>query len=145
MLNAKEKARDARLKREYQVTLEERTQLSKFQKDRCAICLRLERDMNVSLSLDHCHTTGLVRGLVCTRCNKGLALFLDHPERLAAAAEYLNNPPFVQVFGERFTAPGRVGTKKRRKLLAKMRINEESSTSKKERITKRSSKQIGVR
>jgi hypothetical protein len=32
-----------------------------------------------------------VRGLVCHRCNRGLQMFSDSPERLLAAAEYVQN------------------------------------------------------
>ena len=62
-MTKQEKDRDSRLRREYQVTLDERTKLSKFQGDQCAICGKLERDMNISLSIDHDHKNGKLRGL----------------------------------------------------------------------------------
>lgn len=40
-------------------------------------------------TVDHCHTTGQVRGVLCENCNKGLGLFKDSPERLLSAARYL--------------------------------------------------------
>jgi hypothetical protein len=59
----------------------------------CAICQRPEeakrRGVILSLAVDHCHSTGQVRGLVCRSCNSGLAQFRDSPERLLAAIEYL--------------------------------------------------------
>lgn len=61
----------------------------------CAICGRPESDGR-TLSVDHDHGCcpesvcgQCVRGLLCTACNHGLGKFLDSPELLRAAAEYL--------------------------------------------------------
>ena len=55
----------------------------------CAICRRpCERD-KCKLSIDHCHDTGRVRGLLCNRCNVGLGRFRDEPALLRFAADYL--------------------------------------------------------
>lgn len=56
----------------------------------CAICraafiLGVLKDVHI----DHCHRTGVVRGLLCSRCNLGIGLFKDDHERLSAAAEYV--------------------------------------------------------
>lgn len=52
----------------------------------CAICGGFfERPLNI----DHCHTTGVVRGLLCSPCNHGLGCFKDDLTRLARAMKYL--------------------------------------------------------
>lgn len=59
----------------------------------CAICGSTEtvtRSGRVRRpSIDHCHRTGVIRGVLCSGCNSGLGLFDDDPARLRAAAEYL--------------------------------------------------------
>lgn len=41
------------------------------------------------LAVDHCHISGHIRGLLCTRCNTVLGLMEDRPELLRASIEYL--------------------------------------------------------
>lgn len=55
----------------------------------CAICARPVSGKEKRLSVDHDHKTGMVRGLLCKRCNTGLGMFLDDPEALRAAAHYI--------------------------------------------------------
>ncbi len=41
------------------------------------------------LSVDHCHETGTVRGLLCHNCNHGLGKFKDKITLLLGAVKYL--------------------------------------------------------
>lgn len=55
------------------------------QNDRCAICKKESKRWHI----DHCHTTGRIRGVLCPLCNKGLGHFKDDPAALLAAIKYL--------------------------------------------------------
>ena len=68
----------------------ERSILSLSGQKSCAICGMTEAALGKRLSLDHCHASGSIRGLLCTPCNLGLGLFRDRPELLLAAATYLS-------------------------------------------------------
>lgn len=39
--------------------------------------------------LDHCHATGVNRGMLCNNCNRALGYFKDDPERMERAIVYL--------------------------------------------------------
>lgn len=54
----------------------------------CAICHGVN-DNGHRLSVDHCHKTNKVRGLLCSECNHGLGRFQDDIPRLKAAINYL--------------------------------------------------------
>ena len=53
----------------------------------CAICGLPETDKR--FCVDHNHKTGVVRGLLCANCNKGLGHFFDSIESLEKAKSYL--------------------------------------------------------
>ncbi|AMV24562.1 Recombination endonuclease VII [Gemmata sp. SH-PL17] len=68
----------------YGITVEEARQLRTGAYE-CEICGRRKE-----LEVDHDHTTGAVRGLLCGQCNKGLGLFKDSLDLLSKATAYLN-------------------------------------------------------
>ena len=41
------------------------------------------------LAIDHCHESGIVRGLLCMPCNTGLGNFKDNVQTLLNAIKYL--------------------------------------------------------
>lgn len=59
------------------------------QEGRCAVCADVLIKGAKGTHVDHCHDTGVVRGLVCFVCNTGMGKFRDDPNRLRKAAEYL--------------------------------------------------------
>ena len=59
------------------------------QKGVCAICGKIESRKNKkALAVDHCHNTGKIRGLLCSKCNIGLGYFSTADE-LRLAIKYL--------------------------------------------------------
>lgn len=61
--------------------------LSSIHDEVCAICGA--EPSTRALAIDHCHDSGKIRGLLCTRCNIGLGYFKDSIENLTKAIEYL--------------------------------------------------------
>lgn len=60
------------------------------QNNLCSICgVRLGKDFHV----DHCHKTGLIRGILCGLCNRGLGCFKDNLNSLQSAIRYLEQLP----------------------------------------------------
>lgn len=56
----------------------------------CAICGGTSRHrLTKKLAVDHCHTTGVVRGLLCPHCNHALGMLGDDPVKAERAAQYL--------------------------------------------------------
>lgn len=86
------KTRNERLVRLYGLTVEQYDGFAERQGNRCAIC-RCETPGGGKTywTIDHCHKTGRVRGLLCGQCNFGLGLFRDDVNLLAAAIAYLRS------------------------------------------------------
>lgn len=62
------------------------------QSGKCAICKTTEPGTGVvRFAIDHCHTSGKIRGLLCSNCNRGLGYFKDDPARIRRAIDYVNS------------------------------------------------------
>lgn len=77
----------------YGISLKDYNTLFEHQKGVCKICKNPEKPSyrNGHLSVDHCHTTSLVRGLLCHTCNMGLGHFKDDITNLENAKQYLRD------------------------------------------------------
>ena len=75
-------------KRKYGIAAAEYNDLLLKQNGRCAICKRLPYTKK-GLVVDHCHQTGVIRGILCSRCNSALGMLDDDPALLERALEYL--------------------------------------------------------
>jgi hypothetical protein len=74
------------LKHKYGLTLERYEAMLAAQNNLCACCLH---QFNGTPHVDHCHVTGVVRGLLCAGCNKGIGHFDEQIGRLFMAMKYL--------------------------------------------------------
>lgn len=89
---------------QYGITTEEYWAIYEHQGSRCYICQRAT-GLRKKLSVDHDHTNGLVRGLLCHPCNRNLGHLRDDPEGFERAAEYLRRPPAVAALGREAIVP----------------------------------------
>lgn len=80
------------LRKLFGITLDDYKRMLEEQGGVCAICKGPE-PVYKYFPVDHCHTTGRVRGLLCSHCNKGLGSFKDSADALQAAIEYLKRYP----------------------------------------------------
>lgn len=101
LFDSTEKAKERRLQREcksgslykyrmksivgYGLTEESYTALLNKQRGCCAIC---GESMEI-IAIDHCHTTGEVRGLLCKQCNSGIGFLREDETILLSAVSYL--------------------------------------------------------
>ena len=87
-------SRTSKLKLNYNITIEEYNKMLFNQNGVCKICNEKEiqkgkKGTEWSLSVDHCHITGKIRGLLCSRCNVGLSKFRDNIKYFESAINYL--------------------------------------------------------
>lgn len=86
-----ERERSNYLRRNFGITVEQYEQMLQRQDGTCAICH--EPPKNQALAVDHDHTTGQVRGLLCRRCNQLLGSAHDDAALLRSAADYIEKSP----------------------------------------------------
>jgi Recombination endonuclease VII len=81
------------LKRYFGLSWEQYEALLSSQGGKCAVCGNGEtliiNGKELRLAVDHCHTTGKVRGLLCSKCNQLLGCAKESIEILERAIEYL--------------------------------------------------------
>jgi len=82
--------RKQHLKRSYGITPEQYAELLDKQEHKCAVCHTTEPGGKHNIFVvDHCHTTGAVRGLLCKDCNIALGLLKDNTDTIANLIRYL--------------------------------------------------------
>lgn len=88
-VDEREARRDRKYKRNYGLSLISYNRLLADQHHKCAICGTVPFDDKHHLCVDHNHSTGVVRGLLCASCNSLIGYVHENPTRLTNAAIYL--------------------------------------------------------
>lgn len=78
------------LLRKFGITVDFYNEMFAEQNGCCKICKRHQTNFKRRLHVDHNHTTGAIRGLLCSNCNTALGLFRDDTELLQIAKEYVS-------------------------------------------------------
>jgi hypothetical protein len=83
------------LRRNYGFSEKQYNEMLINQGSRCAICRSFPKITKTChrLSVDHCHVTKNIRGLLCNSCNLGLGKFKDNPDLIEQALLYLRKNP----------------------------------------------------
>lgn len=81
------------LRRTYGIGVSDYESMLKTQNHCCKLCggegFVMAKHHSMKLVVDHCHASGVVRGLLCHNCNRALGLMQDNTETLRAAIAYL--------------------------------------------------------
>lgn len=85
----KKRRSNTRLKQKFGINYDQYQIILQEQNGVCAICNEPEPVINRSLSVDHDHETGRIRGLLCSNCNPGIGKFKEKIELLKKAIAYL--------------------------------------------------------
>ena len=72
--------------KKYGITGDEFRAIVQQQNHKCPICTR---NIDKNFSVDHNHTTGKIRGIICHNCNLSIGNAHDSPQRLRTMADYL--------------------------------------------------------
>lgn len=81
----------------YNITLDKYNTLFAEQLGCCAICGIHQSKLTKSLGVDHNHTTGRVRGLLCTKCNTGIGHLNENIDILNKSIDYLRLHDIIEV------------------------------------------------
>lgn len=86
--------REMHIKRKYGLSIQQYNEMFEEQNGLCAICSYKFGQKQGDCYVDHCHTTKIVRGLLCQNCNSAIGYARDNPDILIKASKYVEN--FIQ-------------------------------------------------
>lgn len=86
----KDYRRNDNLKRTYGITLDDWNEMFNNQGGCCAICGK-HQSTSKRFHVDHNHTTGQVRGLLCSQCNTALGLLYEDEQIIKRTLKYIRS------------------------------------------------------
>ncbi len=89
------------LKRSFGISVEDYNRMFEMQRGVCACCGVHQSEVRITFSVDHCHQTGRIRGLLCHHCNVGIGQFKEDVKRMEAAIAYLRRNTNPELAGSK--------------------------------------------
>lgn len=90
-LTDKEYRKNQKLKNSYGITLVQFNEMFASQEGKCACCKTHQAELKKPLCLDHRHSDGQVRGLLCFGCNIALGFVKENTKTLKNLIIYINS------------------------------------------------------
>lgn len=87
--NGKLSSTNTKLKQRFGITLDQYNKMYEEQEGKCLCCGATESEFGHRLAVDHCHTTGKIRGLLCKRCNVALGNLKENKETILNLFKYV--------------------------------------------------------
>lgn len=84
-----EKDKDIKLRRAYGISYAEYLTMLDTQQGGCAICGVTTNGKRKAFAVDHCHSSGKVRGLLCSKCNTAIGSLQEDVGIMLRAIEYV--------------------------------------------------------
>ncbi len=91
LANNQQKFREYRLRRTFGLTIQQYDEMYLCQSGCCAVCKKHQSELNRVLCVDHDHSTGKIRKLLCHECNKALGLLYENIRTIESLAKYLRD------------------------------------------------------
>lgn len=89
------------LEKKYGLSHEQWESMFEAQGRACAICKATDPGGVGNWHTDHCHTSGVVREILCNSCNLGIGHFNDNPDLLKTVIAYLEKHRSIKTNTER--------------------------------------------
>lgn len=101
-----DEAKNRNRKHKYNITPEQYNEMFAQQHGSCAVCFRHHTDFKKGLHMDHDHSTGKVRALLCPGCNLALGYAKENKKTLRGLIDYLEKHSSIEENVFEFKAKG---------------------------------------